>query len=156
MRNLRVLVLDEADNMLSQAALGDQSMMVKKCVRLGFVAIRFSAKKCSSHHSFCTNMGNKTFQVVLFSATFPDHVRSFAEKFAPCEFGPFSQGRAGRLTATYTAANEIRLKQEELSLAAIKQFFMDCESDYARYDVLVELYALLTSMYIASCPTTAF
>ena len=45
------------------------------------------------------------------------------------------------------AANEIRLKQEELSLAAIKQFFMDCESDYARYDVLVELYSLLTSAY---------
>lgn len=42
-------------------------------------------------------------------------------------------------------ANEIRLKQEELSLSAIKQFFMDCESDYARYDVLVELYSLLTS-----------
>lgn len=42
-------------------------------------------------------------------------------------------------------ANEIRLKQEELSVSAIKQFFLDCDSDYARYDVLVELYALLTS-----------
>ena len=71
-------------------------------------------------------MGNKTFQVVLFSATFPDHVRTFATRFAP-------------------EANEIRLKQEELSLSAIKQFFMDCDGDHARYDVLVELYALLTS-----------
>lgn len=33
--------------------------------------------------SFCSNLGNKTYQVVLFSATFPDHVRKFAEKFAP-------------------------------------------------------------------------
>ncbi|KAK9900382.1 DEAD-domain-containing protein [Cystobasidium minutum MCA 4210] len=104
LKNLKVLVLDEADNMLSQAALGDQSLMVK---------------------NFCSNLGNKTYQVVLFSATFPDHVRKFAEKFAP-------------------DANEIRLKQEELSLAAIKQFFLDCDSDYARYDVLVELYSLLT------------
>lgn len=46
---------------------------------------------------------------------------------------------------SFTDANEIRLKQEELSLAAIKQFFLDCDSDYARYDVLVELYSLLTS-----------
>jgi len=30
LKNLKVLVLDEADNMLSQAALGDQSLMVKK------------------------------------------------------------------------------------------------------------------------------
>lgn len=104
LKNLKVLVLDEADNMLSQAALGDQSLMVK---------------------NFCTNLGNKSYQVVLFSATFPDHVRKFAEKFAP-------------------DANEIRLKQEELSLAAIKQFFLDCDGDHARYDVLVELYSLLT------------
>lgn len=44
-------------------------------------------------------------QIVLFSATFADSVRNFATRFAP-------------------QANEIRLKQEELSLDAIKQFFM--------------------------------
>lgn len=48
-------------------------------------------------------------------------------------------------TFDFAEANEIRLKQEELSLAAIKQFFMDCDGDHARYDVLVELYSLLTS-----------
>lgn len=32
LKHLKVLVLDEADNMLSQQALGDQSLMVKKCV----------------------------------------------------------------------------------------------------------------------------
>ena len=88
----------------------------------------YDAFPCPHHCSFCTNFGNKTYQVVLFSATFPDHVRRFAEKFAP-------------------QANEIRLKQEELSLAAIKQFFLDCDGDHARYDVLVELYSLLTSAY---------
>jgi superfamily II DNA/RNA helicase len=30
LRHLKVLVLDEADNMLAQSALGDQSLMVKK------------------------------------------------------------------------------------------------------------------------------
>lgn len=32
LKNLKVLVLDEADNMLNQQALGDQSLMVKKFV----------------------------------------------------------------------------------------------------------------------------
>ena len=64
-------------------------------------------------------------QLVLFSATFPDHVREFASKIAP-------------------AANEIRLKQEELSVDAIKQFYMDCEGEAQKYQVLVDLYSLLT------------
>lgn len=34
LKHLKVLVLDEADNMLSQQALGDQSLMVKKSVCL--------------------------------------------------------------------------------------------------------------------------
>lgn len=96
--------------------------------------------------SFCTNFGNKTYQVVLFSATFPDHVRKFAEKFAPGQPATLSLFYEPVLTCLLDA-NEIRLKQEELSLAAIKQFFLDCDSDYARYDVLVELYSLLTSKH---------
>lgn len=64
-------------------------------------------------------------QVVLFSATFASHVRTFAQKFAP-------------------GANSIQLKQEELSLDAIKQFFMDCRDSEHKYDILVELYNLLT------------
>ena len=68
---------------------------------------------------------SKECQVVLFSATFPEVVRSFATKFAP-------------------QANEIRLKQEELSVEGIKQFYMDCSSEEQKYDVLVQLYSLLT------------
>lgn len=97
---VRVFVLDEADNMLDQQGLGEQSIRVK-------------------------NTMPRTCQVVLFSATFPDNVRAFAAKFAP-------------------GANEIRLRQEELSVESIRQFYMDCRSEAHKYDVLVELYSLLT------------
>ena len=97
---VRVFVLDEADNMLDQQGLGEQSIRVKNTMPRG-----------------C--------QVVLFSATFPDNVRAFAAKFAP-------------------SANEIRLKQEELSVESIRQFYMDCRTEEHKYDVLVELYSLLT------------
>ena len=42
---------------------------------------------------------------MLFSATFSERVENFASRFAP-------------------NANEIRLRKEEVSLDAIKQFFM--------------------------------
>lgn len=67
----------------------------------------------------------KTVQTLLFSATFPAHVRSFANKFAP-------------------RANEIMLKTEELSVDGIKQFYLDCTSEAQKFEVLVELYSLLT------------
>ncbi|KAK0524156.1 RNA helicase required for poly(A+) mRNA export [Tilletia horrida] len=98
--HVKVFVLDEADNMLDQQGLGEQSIRVK-------------------------NMLPKTCQLVLFSATFPDHVRDFAARIAP-------------------SANEIRLRQEELSVEAIKQFYMDCKNEEHKYEVLVELYNLLT------------
>lgn len=98
--NIKVFVLDEADNMLDQQGLGDQSIRTK-------------------------NLMPKDCQLVLFSATFPDHVREFAGKIAP-------------------GANEIRLKQEELNVDAIKQFFMDCDSADDKFRVLLELYNILT------------
>ncbi|OJJ42852.1 hypothetical protein ASPZODRAFT_104578 [Penicilliopsis zonata CBS 506.65] len=55
---LKVLVLDEADNMLDQQGLGDQCIRVKSLLP-------------------------KDIQVVLFSATFPAHVHRYASKFAP-------------------------------------------------------------------------
>lgn len=64
-------------------------------------------------------------QIVLFSATFNDRVRAFAERFAP-------------------HANQLMLRQEELSVEGIKQFYMDCADEEAKYDVLVELYNYLT------------
>ncbi|KAF2140631.1 uncharacterized protein K452DRAFT_252411 [Aplosporella prunicola CBS 121167] len=57
-RGIKVIVLDEADNMLDQQGLGDQCKRVKALL----------PKDC---------------QVVLFSATFPDEVIRYAKIFAP-------------------------------------------------------------------------
>ncbi|EKM78069.1 hypothetical protein AGABI1DRAFT_107816 [Agaricus bisporus var. burnettii JB137-S8] len=57
--NIKVFVLDEADNMLDQDGLGDQTLRVKNMIPRGI-----------------------KMQIILFSATFPDNVRRFASKFA--------------------------------------------------------------------------
>jgi ATP-dependent RNA helicase DDX19/DBP5 len=67
----------------------------------------------------------KGIQIILFSATFPDHVRTFASKFAP-------------------NPNKIELQKEELSVDNIRQFYMDCKNEEHKYDILVSLYQLLT------------
>lgn len=96
---IKIFVLDEADNMLEKGTLGDQTLRVK-------------------------NRMPKTVQTLLFSATFPPHVRAFATKFAP-------------------RANEIMLKTEELSLDSVKQFYLDCDSEKHKFEILVQLYSLL-------------
>ncbi|KAI9742298.1 MAG: RNA helicase required for poly(A+) mRNA export [Claussenomyces sp. TS43310] len=97
---LKVLCLDEADNMLDQQGLGDQCSRVKRMIP-------------------------QNTQILLFSATFPDQVMTFAQSFSP-------------------KANEIKLKHEELTVAGIKQMFMDCPSESQKYDILVKLYGLMT------------
>lgn len=64
-------------------------------------------------------------QIVLFSATFPDKVYTFATTFAP-------------------GSNEIRLRHEELTVEGIKQLYMDCSNEEEKYMNLVQLYGLLT------------
>ncbi len=77
-------------------------------------------------HSFSFSLlPRKGIQIILFSATFPDHVRTFASKFAP-------------------NANKIELQKEELSVDNIRQFYMDCKNEEHKYDILVSLYQLLT------------
>ncbi|KAI8368053.1 P-loop containing nucleoside triphosphate hydrolase protein [Blakeslea trispora] len=97
---VKIFVLDEADNMLDQDGLGDQSIRIK------------------------TQLKSNP-QVVLFSATFPEHVRKFASRFAP-------------------NANEISLKREDLSVDAIKQLYMDCDSEEHKYQTLCNIYDMLT------------
>ncbi|KAJ2994142.1 RNA helicase required for poly(A+) mRNA export [Globomyces sp. JEL0801] len=70
-------------------------------------------------------MPKGTCQIVLFSATFPDHVREFAARIAP-------------------DANNISLKQEELSVDSIKQFYMDCKNAEDKITTLCALYGILT------------
>jgi ATP-dependent RNA helicase DDX19/DBP5 len=101
--SVKVFVLDEADNMLDQDGLGDQTLRVKNTLP----------------------RPPENPQIILFSATFPDHVRKFADKFAP-------------------NANKIELKQEELSVDGIRQCYMDCKNAEHKYEVLVQLYSLLT------------
>ena len=64
-------------------------------------------------------------QVVLFSATFPDHVVEYATKFAP-------------------SSNTITLRHEELTVDGIKQLYLDCPTETDKYDSLIRLYGLMT------------
>ncbi|KAF1945906.1 P-loop containing nucleoside triphosphate hydrolase protein [Clathrospora elynae] len=57
-RSIKILVLDEADNMLDQQGMGEQCSRVKTLL-------------------------NKDVQTVLFSATFPPNVIAYAKRFAP-------------------------------------------------------------------------
>lgn len=100
MNNIKVFVLDEADNMLDAQGLADQCLRLKRLL-------------------------SSSTQLVLFSATFPTNVRTFAEKFVP-------------------NANSLELKEEELNVDGIKQLYMDCDSSEHKFEVLCELYGLLT------------
>ena len=63
-------------------------------------------------------------QTILFSATYKDDVRAFAEKVVP-------------------EANLISLKREELSVEAIKQLYIRCDSQENKYETLCAMYGLL-------------
>ena len=67
----------------------------------------------------------KTIQILLFSATFPEKVYNFAKKYAP-------------------NANEIKLRQQELTVKGISQMYMDCPDESKKYDILCKLYGLMT------------
>jgi len=69
-------------------------------------------------------MCNRNCQILLFSATFSPEVMKFAKIMAP-------------------NAAQITVKTEELSLDAIKQFYMDCKSEAHKFEVLKDIYGLL-------------
>ena len=64
-------------------------------------------------------------QILLFSATFPPEVMNYAQQFCP-------------------SAALLSLKHEELTVAGIKQMYIDCPSEEGKYDILVKLYGLMT------------
>ena len=41
-------------------------------------------------------------------------------------------------------ANQMTLRHEDLTVEGIKQIYLDCDSERAKYDVLVKFYGLLT------------
>ncbi|CAI4764988.1 BAI_1a_G0049120.mRNA.1.CDS.1 [Saccharomyces cerevisiae] len=67
----------------------------------------------------------KDTQLVLFSATFADAVRQYAKKIVP-------------------NANTLELQTNEVNVDAIKQLYMDCKNEADKFDVLTELYGLMT------------
>lgn len=66
-----------------------------------------------------------TIQILLFSATFPDKVNSYAERFAP-------------------NAHSMKLQRQNLTVKGIAQMYMDCPGEDDKYDILVKLYSLMT------------
>ncbi|CBX98830.1 RNA helicase required for poly(A+) mRNA export [Plenodomus lingam] len=99
-KHIKILVLDEADNMLDQQGMGEQCTRVKSLL-------------------------NKDIQTVLFSATFPPNVISYANRFAP-------------------NANVITLAHDELTIEGIKQLYIDIDQDNDKYATLLKFYGLMT------------
>ncbi|KAL2888854.1 ATP-dependent RNA helicase DBP5 [Ceratocystis lukuohia] len=97
---LKVLVIDEADNMLDQQGMGDQCMRIKQNLP-------------------------KDVQVLLFSATYPPKVLTYATKFAPNSV-------------------ELTLERGDQTVKGISQMYMDCPAEEDKYDILCKLYGLMT------------
>ncbi|KAF2122958.1 P-loop containing nucleoside triphosphate hydrolase protein [Lophiotrema nucula] len=97
--HIKILVLDEADNMLDQQGLGEQCTRVKTLLK-------------------------KDIQTVLFSATFPQKVVDYAQRFAP-------------------KANTLTLAHEELTIEGIKQLYIDIDKDTDKYATLLQFYGLM-------------
>jgi ATP-dependent RNA helicase DDX19/DBP5 len=70
-------------------------------------------------------MMQRVSQILLFSATFPDGVMHYAKQFCP-------------------HANEIRLQKNDLTVRGIKQMYIDVSGDDGKYDILAQLYGLMT------------
>lgn len=97
---LKTMVLDEADEMVDTQGMGDQTLRIRQ-------------------------MLPKAMQVLLFSATYKDEVRTLAQAIAP-------------------AANQIAIKRETLSLDKIKQYYMEMGSKEERFSVVADIYSLLS------------
>ncbi|GJJ68148.1 ATP-dependent RNA helicase DDX19/DBP5 [Entomortierella parvispora] len=65
-------------------------------------------------------------QLIFFSATWAENIVNFARQFMG------------------SGANEIRLQVNELTISNIKQFFIDCNDELDRFEILVDLYGLMT------------
>eukprot|EP00877_Chromochloris_zofingiensis_P006155 jgi/Chrzof1/1793/Cz10g21100.t1 len=96
--NVSILVFDEADEMLKADAFADDSVRMIKTIR----------------------KRSPNVQLLLFSATFNDKVKSFAQKIAP-------------------QANQVFVPKEELSLDVISQYNVRCPTVDAKTQVLKEM-----------------
>jgi ATP-dependent RNA helicase DDX19/DBP5 len=112
---IKILVLDEADNMLDQQGLGEQ------CTRVKTYVSNESLQYTTDHR----RMLPRDCQTVLFSATFPPNVISYANRFAP-------------------NANVLTLAHEDLTIEGIKQLYIDIDKDNDKYATLLKFYGLMT------------
>ncbi|CAA9989556.1 ATP-dependent RNA helicase DBP5, putative [Plasmodium knowlesi strain H] len=104
-KNVSIFVLDEADDLIDiKNNMSSQVESIK----------RFLPKQC---------------QILLFSATYNEEVRSFADRFAP-------------------NASKISVRQEDLTLKCVKQYYLLTENEEQKYYYLSELYC---SMSISQC-----
>jgi translation initiation factor 4A len=97
--NLKLLILDEADEMLSKG-FKDQIYNIFQFL-------------------------NEDIQVALFSATMPNEILSLTKKFMRDPV-------------------KIIVKKEELNLACIQQYFVAVYNDHAKYDMLKQLFAVIS------------
>ncbi|OQR99140.1 ATP-dependent RNA helicase DBP5 [Achlya hypogyna] len=114
LKDLKIFVLDEADVMIDESGMRDRSLAIKK----------YSPHRASAFVILATQIRNASCQILLFSATYADDVREFAEKLVPNH-------------------NIITVKKEKLSLDGIKQFWLDCKSQENKYEVLSDIFGLL-------------
>ncbi|CAG9473708.1 ATP-dependent RNA helicase DBP5, putative [Plasmodium vivax] len=104
-KHVSIFVLDEADDLIDiKNNMSSQVESIK----------RFLPKRC---------------QILLFSATYNEEVRTFADRFAP-------------------RASKISVRQEDLTLKCVKQYYLLTENDEQKYYYLSELYC---SMSISQC-----
>ncbi|NXN10697.1 DDX25 helicase, partial [Indicator maculatus] len=100
LQRIRLFVLDEADIMIDTQGLSYQSIRIQRAL----------PKSC---------------QMLLFSATFRERVRAFAQQMV---------------------ANPIviKLREEELTLTNIRQYFMVCHGREHKYRALCNIYGSIT------------
>ena len=100
-RDVKIFVLDEADVMVAEDGMRERSVAIKRMIK------------------------NRACQYLLFSATYADDVREFAQKMVPDH-------------------NIITVKKEKLTLDGIKQFWIDCKTRDNKFQVLSDIFAVLT------------
>uniref|UniRef100_M4BPA4 RNA helicase n=1 Tax=Hyaloperonospora arabidopsidis (strain Emoy2) TaxID=559515 RepID=M4BPA4_HYAAE len=100
-RDVKIFVLDEADVMVAEDGMRERSVSIKRLIK------------------------NRACQYLLFSATYADDVREFAQKMVPDH-------------------NIITVKKEKLTLDGIKQFWIDCKTRDNKYQVLSDIFAVLS------------
>ena len=95
-----MLCLDEADEMIDSEGQGEMTRKIKNM-----------AQQHKAGH----------YQILLFSATFPDSVERFAQQFVQ-------------------QAVRIKVEREKLTLDGIQQLYINCGAEERKFEVLKDIY----------------